>query len=242
VLFVGDSYTFGSCVPVAGTFGEQTAAALRARGRAAFAINAGVPAYNSEQQLAWLTELLPRFRPHHVVLGFVMNDAEPIAGLPTPLDEVYGGTWSWLAVDLRQAANALGRWCVDDRPLFASARPTYEADYRRSWGPGSPKVARCREAVLAMHRLCRDHGVGFTCAVLPDFTRAFDATYPYSGIHEQVLAWGQAAGFTAVDTLVGLRGADAAALRVPGDGHPTAEGHRRMAEQVAAVLAEQWRD
>ena len=47
-------------------------------------INAGVPGYNTEQEAVMLDELLPRYRPDMVVVGYVMNDAEPQMNVPQP--------------------------------------------------------------------------------------------------------------------------------------------------------------
>lgn len=241
VLFVGDSYTFGAAVPAGGSYVLQTAAALAARGAPIRAINAGVPGYNSEQELAHLRRLLPLCAPRHVVVGFVLNDAEPPVASTPPPETTYAGVWSWLLADAGLFVNALTMSLVDDRPPCEPRRRQYCGDYRLSWGPGSAKARDCRAAVLAMHAECTARGIGFTLAILPDFTKDLDDTYPYAAIHEQVGAWGREAGFVVVDTLAGLRGADAKTLRVPGDGHPTVEGHRRMAEQIAARLAEQFR-
>ncbi|MFY9342640.1 MAG: GDSL-type esterase/lipase family protein [Planctomycetota bacterium] len=241
VLFVGDSYTFGSAIAEGDAWPFQTQAELARQGTAIFAINGGVPGYNSQQVLVRLRELLARHEPQHVVYGFVMNDAEPpVFGVLPPAD-VYREAWSWLAADARHLAGWLTMALVDDRSPWAPLRQQYAGDYRASFAPGVAKARDCRRAVVAMHEACRARGVGFTVAILPDFTQPFDDTYAYRGIHEQVVAWGREAGFATVDTFTGLCGADAAAMHVPGDGHPTREGHRRLAVQIAARLAEQFR-
>ncbi len=241
VLFVGDSYTFGSAVAEGDAFPHVVAAELQARAVPAVAINAGVPGYNSEQTLVWLRELLPRHRPRHVVLGFVMNDAEPPIGVRTPLAAAYGHTRSWLLEDGKRVANALAAAFVDDEPWCERREPRYEKDYRRSWGPGSAKASACLAAVAAMHDLCAAHAAGFTVAIVPDFARRLDDTYPYGAIHEQVAAFCRGRGIAVIDLLDGLRGADVVPLRVAGDNHPNADGHRRLAAPIAAWLAERLR-
>jgi lysophospholipase L1-like esterase len=242
VLFAGDSYTFGTAVGDGVAFPHQVQRELRARGVGAFAINAGVPGYNARQTLARLRPLLTRHTPRHVVFAFVLNDAEPPTTVPVPLADVYGGAWSWLAEDAKVVGNALARAFVDDRVVWRPNRPPYETEYRTSWAPGSTKAAAASAAIVSMHETCRAHGAGFTVVVVPDFTREFDATYPYLGIHAQVVALGRAHGFVVRDLWPDVQGRAAAALRVPGDGHPDPEGQRLLAVAIASHLAEVLRD
>jgi lysophospholipase L1-like esterase len=241
VLFVGDSYTFGSAVAEGEAFPHGVERELRARGLAVAAIDAGVPGYNSEQTLVWLRTVLPRYAPRHVVYGFVMNDAEPPIGVRTPLAAVYGHTRSWLLEDGKRIANGIVEALVDDAVWCVRAEPVYEKDYRLSWGPGSAKARDCLAAVGAMHELCRQRGVGFTVAIVPDFARLLDDTYPYGAIHAQVAAFCKTNGIDVLDLLDGLRGADVVPLRVAGDLHPNAAGHQRLAVPIAARLQERLR-
>jgi len=238
LLFVGDSYTFGTAVGDGEAFPHQVEQQLQELGVRSFAINAGVPGHNSEQELAVLRDLLVRYHPKVVVLGFVMNDAEPPTFVAPAPDDTYRGALSWLGEDGKRLGNGLCAALIDDRPLLETLRPTYEFDYRESWRPGSAKAAACMAAIVAMHAACRAHDAALLVAVLPDFTRDFDDTYPFLAIHAQVAALGAEHGFATLDTLDGLRSADAKTMRVPGDGHPTREGHRRLAAQIAPRVAE----
>ena len=241
LMFVGDSYTFGSAVGEGEAFPHRVDEALRARGVPAFAIDAGVPGYNAAQTLVRLRTLLPRYEPRHVVFAFVTNDAEPPIGVRVPLDEVYGAARSWLWEDGKRIVNALVAALVDDTPWLARAEPVYEKDYRRSWGPGSPKARACLQAIGAMAAACSAHGAGFTVAIVPDFARDLDDRYPYLDLHRQVGAFCREQGIAVLDLLDAVRGADVTALRVPGDLHPNAEGHRRLAAPLADHLAERLR-
>jgi len=75
VLALGDSCTFGRGVADDETYPHQIEALLREGGLTDAAVfNAGVPGYDTVQQLAVLEELLPVVRPHVVVLAWLPND------------------------------------------------------------------------------------------------------------------------------------------------------------------------
>lgn len=242
VLFVGDSYTFGLLVPDGVAYAHQVQDMLGAEGVQAFAINSGVPGYNTQQQLVCLRRWLVEFEPQHVVLGFVMNDAEPPIGVPTPLTDVYGDALSWLLEDGKRLINAISSACCDDRTLWPMRRPRYEKDYRLSWVAGSEKAKQCLLAIAAMAKACQEHNATFLTVILPDFTKPLDATYPYGGIHVQVQASCRDHGIAVVDALDNLRGMDVTKIHIPKDNHPNAEGHRLIAAALLPKLREQIRD
>ena len=133
VLFLGDSYTFGTAVGDADTLPQQTQRELAAQGVRAFVINAGVPGHNSAQQLARLPELLQRFHPQHVVLGFVMNDAEP----PTYAPSSRRSAWGASARSASAMAPSPWRWrtaCCSPS-CAATTRPPCSPPWSRP-GPG----------------------------------------------------------------------------------------------------------
>lgn len=82
IICLGDSYVFGWGVREEETFPARLEFHLinlrRVAGAGAVeALNAGVPAYGTEQELDQLREKGPALRPDLVVLGFVLNDALP---------------------------------------------------------------------------------------------------------------------------------------------------------------------
>jgi len=232
VLFLGDSYTFGYAVGEGDAFPHRVEALLRSRGADVVAINAGVPGFNSVQELQYLRDRFDEFRPRAVVLGYVVNDADPAMYVPLPPDELYGSCVSWLWEDLLPAVNGLGHLLVSDSDLFErhKLRPYPELLEAYAWD--CPAWRRSRDALRAMAEYCAERGAGFVVAVLPSFVSAFDDTYPYTLIHDKVAAWGAADGYATVDLLPVFLGRDPLALSVPGDGHPNSEGHRLIAEAL----------
>ncbi|HEX6812749.1 MAG TPA: GDSL-type esterase/lipase family protein [Planctomycetota bacterium] len=238
ILFLGDSYTFGCAVEEGEAYPFRVEAELRCRGVDAVVINTGVTGYNTEQEAARLPSLLERYRPRVCVIGYVVNDAEPIVIVPLPPREVYRHCGSMLFEDSKAALNWLARLLVDDRPLFANDKLQDNPDDLAGYLPGSPKWPAARAALVAMHRLCHARGVLMLVAMLPDFTRAFDDTYAVATIHERVAAAGAAEGFRVLDILPLVRGLDSRKMCVPADGHPNAEGQRLLGELIAQRVKE----
>jgi lysophospholipase L1-like esterase len=232
VLVIGDSYTFGWAVEEEQSYPRQATLLLSAAGREVEIINAGIPGYGTRQERALLAELLPVLRPDVVVLGFVMNDAEPQMTVLQPLGETYrcSPVWTWEA--LKQLWNL--RLCPEGRPLPLSLL-TPSQDFLHAYEPGSAKWSGTREALDGMAALCEAARLPLVVLVVPDFNRDFRA-YPYGIIHDRVREWGAGRRVTVVDLLPTLLHADSGALRVEGDGHPNAAGHRLLAEALRAEL------
>lgn len=78
ILFIGDSFTFGWGVEVADTFAQRVVDGLRQAlgndGDGLVAVNAGVPGYGPENELATLERALKATVPEVVVIAYVEND------------------------------------------------------------------------------------------------------------------------------------------------------------------------
>ena len=227
VLVLGDSYTFGWGVADDEPYPQRAEALLRERGIGAEVINAGIPGYNSEQEASLLDELLPRYRPDMVVVGYVMNDAEPQMSVPQPpaLTYRYAASWAW--ADLReQAVRRLGgdpEWVSPDKSLPAS-------DYARGFEPDSRKWRESKAALARMAAGCRRAGIPMLVMILPDFTQPFDGRYPDAVIHRAVTEWGRDLGFETTDLMTVFQGRDHRSLVLAADGHPNQAAHAAIAE------------
>jgi lysophospholipase L1-like esterase len=236
VLCIGDSYTFGLGVQDGEAWPHVVERTLRARGVQVAAINAGVPGYNSEQEAAWLDELLPAYAPSAVVVAYIMNDTQPVTIAPVPPSRIYRGCASWLLEDGKAVVDLFGRLCIDDRPLCRSRKPTLTFDYESDYRPDAAWDG-ARAALGHMQARCAAAGVPLLVVVMPDFTQPFGDDYPFHGIHERVVTAAAAAGSRTLDLLPAFAGRDARALRVRGDGHPDAEGQRLLGEGIAPAVA-----
>lgn len=229
VLVLGDSYTFGWGVADVEPYPQRAEALLRERGIDAEVINAGVPGYNTEQEAFLLDELLPRYRPDMVVVGYVMNDAEPQMNVPQPTGPTYRYAISWAWEDARELVmrRLLGaaEWGSPNKSL-----PSF--NYARGFEERSRKWREPRAALARIALGCRRAGIPLLVMILPDFTQQFDAGYPDTIIHRAVTAWGEELGMETADLMPLFQGQDHRLFSLPTDGHPNARAH----EVVARVL------
>ncbi|MHA1568986.1 MAG: SGNH/GDSL hydrolase family protein [Alphaproteobacteria bacterium] len=79
VMVLGDSVTFGSPLAREERFTEQAAIRLQKKGRAVEFCNCGVNGYNVEQYARLLRQRGPDLKPELVLIGLVLNDAEPLS-------------------------------------------------------------------------------------------------------------------------------------------------------------------
>lgn len=74
VLVLGDSFTFGVGARTHETWPAHLQRTLKEKGISVQVINAGVMGYDTLSQLRFAKELLPRYEPDIVLLGFLVND------------------------------------------------------------------------------------------------------------------------------------------------------------------------
>jgi lysophospholipase L1-like esterase len=88
IVCLGDSFTFGFGINAEKTFPKLLEKALNESGHPeAEVINAGVPGYNTQQEIALYRHRLKAYDPDIVVLGYCLNDTDPLPELSFPSDD-----------------------------------------------------------------------------------------------------------------------------------------------------------
>jgi hypothetical protein len=237
VLFVGDSYTFGWGV-------EQDEVLTRSVERALAkppynlgidAYNLGVPGYNTVQEYHLLTQVLDRYAPSLVVLGYVMNDAQPQHNVHVRPSIHYRYVTSWLLTFVREQIND---HVYDGEPVLATGVNAPDTDYLGAVKENAPKWAAGRQAFVDMVSLCKSREIPFIVVIFPSYNMAFTHRYPFRRIHTEVSLWAEDQGVKAVDMLPYLENRDYREFRVEGDGHPNASAFNQTAEVLAPLIYE----
>ena len=81
LLFLGDSIIFGFGVSEGDVLGNRVAELLAARDGSVEVINAGVPAYNTDQEITYLEREGFRYHPDWVIVGVCWNDVHDKSGV-----------------------------------------------------------------------------------------------------------------------------------------------------------------
>jgi lysophospholipase L1-like esterase len=241
IAAVGDSFTFGDGIrEVDDTWPRVLERTLSASGPPARVFNLGVPGSNTEFQRRLLERLGPRLAPDRIVVGFVLNDAEPpgadravvhrkvyvplvpIPALDAPLTRV-SYAYSWLRGKKNQIYARLGLNMTYGEYLHGLYRD--EATWARFAGHARGLVADARV-----------RGVPVAVVVFP-MLGGGPGAYPFEDEHRRVVALFREAGATVVDLLEVYADGDPGTLTVsPSDAHPNETAHRVAAEAIAATL------
>jgi lysophospholipase L1-like esterase len=234
ILALGDSYTFGWALADHETFPAQLETQLQDVSYAVHVLNAGIPGYNTRQELGLLRQIIQTVQPDLVIVGFVMNDAQPagFAQVPVSPRVSYEFASSWAFSELIELFKHALRLPVKGSKYVAGRG--YLEDFR-SDGPGWREV---KESLSEIAATCQARNVPVILVVFPDVTQRLDSSYPYRPIHNQVMAAAHESKIPAYDLMRVFDGENSETLRVPWESHPNMEANR----QVAAFLTRLIRD
>ncbi|MGC9029698.1 MAG: SGNH/GDSL hydrolase family protein [Desulfomonilaceae bacterium] len=245
IAVLGDSYTFAQGVPQDATYPAVMERILNQHaGKDYFRVwNLGVSGYNAEQESYILrTFVLPR-RPAWVVMGYNINDYEPVNIPPTgppghiqESPEQLKRQKNFLDIDLlviHFVKHRLGDLIRKVRPGWYHS--SYVSDVKKAYlDPHGPwqKVA---ETLKSMNQLCKAEGIGFTVVLLPAM---FDFTpYEFAVVHATVYEFCKKNGIDVLDVAPFFKGMRAQHLHVSlMDPHPNAAAQRIFAQAIAEHL------
>ncbi len=235
VLFVGDSYAFGWGVDQQEVLPYQLEQLLAGPPYAMDVdiYNLGVPGYNTVQEFHLLNQVLDRYSPELVMLGYVMNDAQPQANVHERPSVRYRYVRSWLLAFIKEQYNY---YMHEGEAVLATGLNLPDKDFVASVVENQPKWIATRQALTDMAGLARSRDIPFILVVFPSFNMHLDRRYPFRPIHDEVNAWSAEAGVTSVDLLDYLQSIDREAYRVSGDGHPNGKAFESAAEVLAPVV------
>lgn len=242
-ILLGESTTFGWGVANANTYPARLQAELAARGHDVRVINAGVPSYSSSQVLRYLQELLAAgYKPQRVLINIMWNDvwySTVLNWYPDLL--VYQQPPSWLSTLLHHSV-LLRRIVMQPLPAQAQLVDRFNAE----------ALAHYRENLRAMLSLAARHGVA-AALVEPPFAPAL---LPEQGLNEFHVRYTRPFFLEVASRHRAAMSEVAHEFAVPvidhrlslskGGGqnqyfidilHPTPEGNRMIAEDIATFLS-----
>ncbi len=251
ILAIGDSFTYGSGVAKEETYAKRLEGALNKRlghrGVHFEVLNAGVPGYNTLQQLIHLQEIGLQFDPDLILIGFTLGDAE-IGRLG--LKDVRSGVWlirvkewvkhhfalySFLRLRVKRLLDRFETARLGGNigniggssviPLRLAAK-----------GKASPGWDLCRKSLKGIAAIANDQNVPVMLVIFP-LLYDLDDTYPFRREHALIARTGRESGMIVLDLLPEFMGLEPSALWVkPTDSHPNASGHLITAEAIYKAM------
>lgn len=236
ILVVGDSFTWGSRVWEQDAYPDRIGTRLaKWHGRDRFqVINFSRPGWNTARELDALGSWISRIRPDALVLGYCLNDAEPVS------HEVLRRL-SW-GTDLRRPDPGVSRWLyrrsrvyhlLYDKLENLRRRRALVAFYHAIY-ENEPGWKRTREALAGFRDLATRHDIPFLLVVFPIFDSQLDWRYKYDDLHRRMRETAQELDIDLLDLLPRYRGVDARRLAAEPfvDGHPSELAHRIAADAI----------
>jgi lysophospholipase L1-like esterase len=234
VLALGDSSTYGSGVNGPDTWPQVFERRLRATGRTAQVVNAGLAtgSYTPVGYETWMQSDGLQFAPDLVVVGFVLNDMGgnngfdvPMVGYPLVKPEPVLGGHSWL----------LDYWCASWRQRQAKLQPV---DFAAVVRAQPAQWQATQQSLVALRDLLQKVAVPLVVLVLPMMSHLDVEPMPYAGLHTLVAEFCRGQGIACFDALPAFRGgADTDFWVHPGDNHPNDAAHARFAAVLWHGLA-----
>jgi len=232
ILVLGDSMTLGWGVAVEEVFctllQQRLNEELSPRTGVKYeVVNAGVGNYNTTQELAYLEDHGFQLNPDLVVLGYYINDAEPVPGD----DASFLVRHSYLYV---LASSGLDAWA-----RRGGSRPGYEAYYRNLYRDDAPGWQQCQASLKRLATACRERQVPLIVALLPELHQVGTA-YPFGDIHDTIRKLCEAQEVATLDLRNTFAMQSSPSLWVSaGDAHPNAKAHRLIAGALYEALAQE---
>jgi lysophospholipase L1-like esterase len=222
ILFLGSSVTMGWGVEEQHIITARLERMFAADGEKVEVLNAGIGNYNATRYVERFLTRLADLKPTDIVVHYFLRDAEI-------LDP--GGA----NVVLRNSELAVTLWVAITRYLAAAGEKSLEDHYRLIYQPSSPGFREMQQQLRRLADYAKARGMRLYLAMTPDVHDMVD--YRFEFVHEQMRKVADELDYRYVDLLPSMRNLTPRVLwSMPGDPHPNALGHQRMAEALYPAL------
>ncbi len=232
ILMLGDSTTFGWGVPLNETTAkilERELNAVHVPGVERFeVINAGVGNYDTVQEVTYYQTRGRDFHPDLVVLGYFINDAEPV-----PVENKF-----FLIGHSYLVAYVTNRFDGVLRRL--GTRPDWKTYYASLYNDDRPGFQACKAALVDLAEATRRDHAKLLVALIPELHQIND-DYPFTAAHQKIKDVVAAQNVPVIDLIDGLRnhGPEITLWVTPLDDHPNGKANTLIAAQLRdAILAD----
>ncbi|HSE87961.1 MAG TPA: GDSL-type esterase/lipase family protein [Candidatus Binatia bacterium] len=232
ILALGDSFTYGHGLRDEETYVKQLEAMLNQKlgnhGIRYEVLNAGVPGYNTHQELIHLQEVGLLYHPDVILIGFTMSDAElGVFGLkniggrnwPTLLKEWikdHFALYQFIRLRLKRLVDRIEAAKYSVKVGGTSVLPLQLA----AAGKTNDGWELCRQSLEKFAAIGGIRGIPVLLIIYP-FLGQLDDTYPFRESHALIARTATGYGMGIVDLLPHFTGQEPSGLWVsPTDSHP----------------------
>lgn len=234
ILCLGDSFTWGQMVDAEEAWPgllEQTLSEKRPFLKPVV-INAGQLGWSTVDEYQWLVKEGLRYQPDMIVVGFFLNDAEANHYsidrlLPSSLEKLFARSYFYFFLKYR----------VHMLKVRFGMTPGYEEYIRNLYEPDSFEWKKCKRALRLIRDLAGSVNAKLLVVILPQITEWDE--YAVQSVHREVSEFCKQKEIAVVDALPAFRSVSIPweELRIgPNDRHPSAAGHRIIADVVFREL------
>jgi lysophospholipase L1-like esterase len=235
IAYLGDSFTFGWGVEQHEVYPSYLEHELETApyNLKINTFNFGVPGYNTTQEYYQLKSIVANYRPDMVILGFVLNDAEPQMNVIRKPTETYKDVNSWL---LAHTKHKINRKIFDKKQVLVPGHVHMEP-LTKAFEKRNAKWLEAKKSFFSIVELCKQENIHLLVVIFPTFGSTFDSSYCCKIIHEEVANWGREVNADFIDLLPYFSGTDSKFYMVEGDGHPNAKAFEKSAKILAPIVA-----
>lgn len=252
ILCLGDSLTFGDGVAAEDTYAKQLEARLGREDKIKYeVINAGVPSYDTWQEVAYFEKWGGKLKPNTVVIGFYANDVVPkperievpLTGDGTLRRQGFGGVLPDFVVHLLKRSRLL--LFLRDRvgKISNLISPSVQILHQQSLLEGTENnfTERGWEEVDAslkkMVILKKEQGFDLLLVIFP-MAEQLLREYPRAQYQARVEAIASKYGIPSIDLLDSFKQEfkGFGSMFIEWDGHPGPNAYRIAAEEIARFI------
>jgi lysophospholipase L1-like esterase len=222
ILFLGSSVTLGWGVEESKTVTSRLQQMFAADGQKVEVLNAGIGNYNAPRYVERFLTRLSDLQPTDLVVHYFLRDAETL--------DAGGGN-----ALLRNSQLAVTMWIAITRYMNASGEQSLEDHYRAIYEPTAPGFVEMKKQLARLAEHARARGIRLYLAMVPDVHDLVN--YRLEFAHDRMRQVAGELGYEYIDLLPAMRNLTPADLwSMPGDPHPNALGHERMAAAIYPAL------
>ncbi len=239
ILVVGDSFTWGDGVEPQEAYPSVMESLLRERrpNQSIEIINWSRPGWNTWRQFKSIGPQLPVLDPDLLIIGYCINDAEPIHR------RQLGELRQIMRTAHREPSNRLVVWLYNHSHVAAliydsaenrRLRKAVTAYYQTLYDDGRSGWVRARDALDLFGKATRSQSIPTLLVIFPIFDSQLDDRYGYRELHSKIAQAATRSGLEVLDLLPSFESYDGRDLAVEpfSDAHPSPLAHKVAAENI----------